>query len=101
MLEHQNFPSRLTNIDLSNNKLEDLSCLRLDNCVNLQNLTLKEVTSKDEPEGANQLMELLLNLNTKVNAILTNYDSKVIFNIVDGVEEDSILKAKSKRRKIC
>ncbi|KAI5962337.1 uncharacterized protein KGF55_003413 [Candida pseudojiufengensis] len=98
-LEHQKFPSSLIYINLSNNKLEDLSCLDLDNCVHLGDLILEKVTAKDEPEGAIALMELFL--DTKANAILTNYDSKVIFKIVDGVEEDSILQAKSKRRKIC
>ncbi|KAI5965784.1 uncharacterized protein KGF55_001147 [Candida pseudojiufengensis] len=100
MLENQNFPSSLISLNLSNNKLEDLNCLKLDNCVHLHNLTLKKVTAKDKPEGAIQLMELCMNLPTaaKFNAILTNYSSRVIFKIVDGVKKKSI---KHKRRKIC
>ncbi|KAI5962377.1 uncharacterized protein KGF55_003453 [Candida pseudojiufengensis] len=96
MLSSQKFPSSLTNLNLSDNILEDLSCLKLDSCVDLHNLTLKKITADDEPEGAMQLIDLLLNLNTKVNAILTNYESKVIFKIVDGVKE----KSNRKRRKI-
>ncbi|KAI5965782.1 uncharacterized protein KGF55_001145 [Candida pseudojiufengensis] len=102
MLKHQIFPSSLIYLNLSNNKIEDLSCLNLENCVNLKNLILKEVTAKDEPEGALQLMQLFSDRGTdaKANAILTNYDSKVIFKFVNGVEEESILTSIYKKRKI-
>ncbi|KAI5962380.1 uncharacterized protein KGF55_003456 [Candida pseudojiufengensis] len=100
MLAPQIFPSSLNNINLSDNKIEDLNCLKLDHCVNLQNLTLKKVTSKDEPKGGLKLRDFCIDTGVK-DAILTNYNSDVIFDIVNGVEEDSILKAKSKRRKIC
>ncbi|KAI5959843.1 uncharacterized protein KGF55_005075 [Candida pseudojiufengensis] len=102
MLEHQIFPSSLNYINLSNNKIEDLSCLDLENCVHLKELILKEVTAKDEPEGAIDLMQLFSDrgADAKANAILTNYDSKVIFKFVNGVEEESILKSVHKRRKI-
>ncbi|KAI5966742.1 uncharacterized protein KGF55_000151 [Candida pseudojiufengensis] len=101
MLASQKFPSSLTHLNLSNNKIEDLSCLVLDNCTNLKDLKLSEVTSERTPEGTTQLRNLLFYVDTNINAILTNYDSEVIFEIVNGVEKNSILKSIYKKRRIC
>ncbi|KAI5965685.1 uncharacterized protein KGF55_001047 [Candida pseudojiufengensis] len=103
MLEDQILPSSLVYINLSNNKIENLSCLHLDNCVHMKDLILEKVTANDEPEGASQLLQLLSipNSDIKINAVLTNYHSKVIFKIVNGVEEESILTSIYKKRKIC
>ncbi|KAI5965781.1 uncharacterized protein KGF55_001144 [Candida pseudojiufengensis] len=103
MLEHQIFPASLIYINLSNNEIEDLRCLDLESCVHLKDLILEKVTGYDDPVGATQLMQLFLNrgADAKINVILTNYDSKVIFKIVNGVEEESILKSVHKRRKKC
>ncbi|KAI5965783.1 uncharacterized protein KGF55_001146 [Candida pseudojiufengensis] len=97
-LEHQKFPSSLVYMNLSNNEIEDLTCLKLENCVHLKDLILEKVTGKDEPEGAMQLKELFLNRDApKASAILTNYDLKVIFRIVDGVIKKSTSKHKKRR----
>ncbi|KAI5966555.1 uncharacterized protein KGF55_000864 [Candida pseudojiufengensis] len=100
MLSSQNFPLNLTHLNLSNNEIEDLGCLVLDNCTNLKDLKLKEVTSEREPEGATRLRNFLFYLDTNVDAILTNYDSEVIFEFVNGAEKDSILKSIYKKRRI-
>ncbi|KAI5960316.1 uncharacterized protein KGF55_004608 [Candida pseudojiufengensis] len=96
----QHFPSGLTHLNLSINKIEDLSCLVLDNCIHLKDLKLKEVTSERTPEGAIQLMNSLLYVDPHIDAILTNYDSEVIFEIVNGVEKILISKSFSKKRRI-
>ncbi|KAI5966856.1 uncharacterized protein KGF55_000265 [Candida pseudojiufengensis] len=101
MLSSQKFPSSLTHLNLSDNEIEDLSCLVLDNCVNLKDLQLEEVTSKCTPGGVTQLRNLFSSLNSNIDAILTNYDSEVIFEYVNGDEKDSILKSNYKKRRIC
>ncbi|KAI5960337.1 uncharacterized protein KGF55_004629 [Candida pseudojiufengensis] len=101
MLRKQDFPSSLTHLNLSNNKIEHLSCLVLDNCINLKDLKLKEVTSECTPEGATQLRNSLFHVDPHIDAILTNNDLDVIFEIVNGVEKNSILKSIYKKRRIC
>ncbi|KAI5966331.1 uncharacterized protein KGF55_000640 [Candida pseudojiufengensis] len=100
MLSSQEFPFCLTHLNLSNNNIENLNCLSLYKCINLKDLNLREVTSKDKPRGASRLRKLLLNLDTNIDAILTNYDLDVIFEIVNGVEKNSIFKSIYKKRRI-
>ncbi|KAI5963001.1 uncharacterized protein KGF55_002793 [Candida pseudojiufengensis] len=104
MLANQTFPQSLKLLDLSENKIEDLTCLYLDNCVNLRTLMLVKVTGSDEPEGANKLKKwfLKINANAKTNrGYLTNRKSKIIFNVVNGVDvrERSSTGSGSKKRK--
>ncbi|KAI5960788.1 uncharacterized protein KGF55_004358 [Candida pseudojiufengensis] len=105
MLANQTFPQSLKSLDLSENEIEDLTCLYLDNCVNLRTLLLVKVTGVDEPEGANELKKLFLKINIDADTSrgsLTNRKSKIIFNIVDGVDlrqGSSTLGSGSKKRK--
>ncbi|KAI5965379.1 uncharacterized protein KGF55_001600 [Candida pseudojiufengensis] len=101
MLSSQNFPSGLTHLNLSNNKIEDLSCLVLDNCIHLKDLKLKKVTPERTPEGAIQLINSLFYVDPHIDAILTNYETEVIFEIINGVEIHSFLKSNYKKRRIC
>ncbi|KAI5954234.1 hypothetical protein KGF54_002009 [Candida jiufengensis] len=89
MLSNQTFPDSLKKLDLSNNRLEDLTCLYISNCKNLTRLILDGVTGSKEPKGAIELRDLFLKLNIESDdnlGVLTNYSNKNIFRVVDGVD---------------
>ncbi|KAI5958495.1 uncharacterized protein KGF55_005755 [Candida pseudojiufengensis] len=109
MLFNKNFPTSLENLILSENNIEDLTCLHLDNCVNLRKLELKKVTGSAKPKGANELKKMFIKLVSNVgdksnHAILTNRKSQKIFEIKNGADLMKDVKkesnSKPKRRKI-
>ncbi|KAI5962542.1 uncharacterized protein KGF55_003618 [Candida pseudojiufengensis] len=89
MLTNQKFPASLESLDLSKNKIDDLTCLNLSNCVNLVYLFLFLVTTQDNPKGAIELKNFLLNSQngSKIEtAVLSTTKSKVVFEIMNGVD---------------
>ncbi|KAI5957325.1 hypothetical protein KGF54_000253 [Candida jiufengensis] len=101
MLSNQSFPNSLKILDLSDNKLEDLTCLYLSNCTNLNCLFLNKVTGSDNPKGAMELKELFLkiNIDSKENiAELSHRNSRKIFKIVNGKDVSRAAKGESKSR---
>ncbi|KAI5954209.1 hypothetical protein KGF54_001984 [Candida jiufengensis] len=101
MLSNQSFPNSLKILDLSDNKLEDLTCLYLSNCTNLSHLFLNKVTGSDNPKGARELKELFLkiNIDSKENiAELSNRNSKKIFKIVNGKDVSRAAKRELKSK---
>ncbi|KAI5963142.1 uncharacterized protein KGF55_002934 [Candida pseudojiufengensis] len=89
MLVTQKFPSNLETLDLSENKIEDLTCLELHNCTKLKSLVMEEVTESEKPNGANEVKEFLRSLGIEqINyAIVTTYKFKILFRIKDGKED--------------
>ncbi|KAI5963551.1 uncharacterized protein KGF55_002431 [Candida pseudojiufengensis] len=87
MLVAQKFPSTLKTLDLSGNKIEDLTCLKIDNCIRLRTLTLEKVTKSSIPNGANELKELFIKLvgaRHPSRALVTTYEGRLVFHVVDG-----------------
>ncbi|KAI5954210.1 hypothetical protein KGF54_001985 [Candida jiufengensis] len=90
MLINQTFPDNLQTLDLSQNKIEDLTCLNITNCTSLSNLQLRVVTKIDEPKGATKLRNSILKIKSKTgscNAYLSAYrrrKTKVIFETRNG-----------------
>ncbi|KAI5954208.1 hypothetical protein KGF54_001983 [Candida jiufengensis] len=90
MLINQTFPESLQTLDLSENKIENLTCLNITNCTNLSRLQLRDVTKLDEPKGATELRDFVLKINSKTascNAYLSAYKrrgTKVIFEVRNG-----------------
>ncbi|KAI5954205.1 hypothetical protein KGF54_001980 [Candida jiufengensis] len=101
MLSNQSFPNSLKILDLSDNKLEDLTCLYLSNCTNLSALFLNKVTGSDNPKGAMELKELFLKINIDSKesiAELSHRNSKKIFKIVNGIDVRRAAKRESKSK---
>ncbi|KAI5954206.1 hypothetical protein KGF54_001981 [Candida jiufengensis] len=90
MLVNQTFPDNLETLDLSQNKLEDLTCLNITNCTNLSRLHLRDVTKLKKPKGATDLRNFVLKINSNsrsCKAYLSAYASpgtRIIFEIRDG-----------------
>ncbi|KAI5962110.1 uncharacterized protein KGF55_003186 [Candida pseudojiufengensis] len=95
MLVIQKFPSTLEFLRLSHDKIEDLTCLELKNCIKLKTLLLEKVTASQKPNGADELKELFLKLVGTGNtgyASVTTYDSKAVFSVNIGeVDIDELL----------
>ncbi|KAI5962108.1 uncharacterized protein KGF55_003184 [Candida pseudojiufengensis] len=90
MLVAQNFPSTLRALKLSGNEIEDLTCLKINNCVNLRFLDLENVTSSQNPNGANELKELFIKLvgtGRSSRALVTTYESTIVFSVINGTED--------------
>ncbi|KAI5962540.1 uncharacterized protein KGF55_003616 [Candida pseudojiufengensis] len=87
MLSSQTFPISLKTLDLSKNEINDLNCLKLNICVNLENLFLYEVATQVDQKGANELKELFFKLTASRKtyhiALSTRYEY-VIYEIIDG-----------------
>ncbi|KAI5954207.1 hypothetical protein KGF54_001982 [Candida jiufengensis] len=101
MLSDQSFSNSLKILDLSDNKLEDLTCLYLTNCINLNCLILNKVTGSDNPKGAMELKQLFLkiNIDSKENtAELSNRNSKKIFKIFNGIDVSRAAKREAKSK---
>ncbi|KAI5958970.1 uncharacterized protein KGF55_005624 [Candida pseudojiufengensis] len=91
MLLHQRFPSSLERLYLCNDKIEDLTCLKIDNCDKLHILMLLEVTGSLKPKGANVLKTTFVELNGNASSsygVATTYDSEEVFLVVDGVDKN-------------
>ncbi|KAI5968118.1 uncharacterized protein KGF55_000023 [Candida pseudojiufengensis] len=91
MLVLQRFPSTLKDLDLSKNKIEDLTCLKIDNCDKLHHLVLKEVTGSINPKGADELKKMLVALARDASQSfgeVTTYDSEVVFRVINGNDKD-------------
>ncbi|KAI5963143.1 uncharacterized protein KGF55_002935 [Candida pseudojiufengensis] len=89
VLAAQKFPSNLKSLDLSENKIENLSCLNLHNCNKLKILILEKVTELQEPNGANELKDFFIKsvgTEQKSFAIVTTYESKKVFSVINGEE---------------
>ncbi|KAI5962611.1 uncharacterized protein KGF55_003687 [Candida pseudojiufengensis] len=105
MLANQTFPASMESLNLSSNSFEDLTCLYLDNCINLNSLRLEKVTGLDSPKGANEIKNLFLKLVVDTNhnyAILSTRNSRIIFEIRNGFiirGGRSFLNSKSRKRK--
>ncbi|KAI5962541.1 uncharacterized protein KGF55_003617 [Candida pseudojiufengensis] len=102
MLINQNFPKSLERLDLSKNLINDLNCLNLKNCINLIDLFLFEVATKDELKGSNELKQSFLKLtkNSKSNhAVLNTTNFDAIFDIADGIDGVTSKKLKKVIRK--
>ncbi|KAI5960295.1 uncharacterized protein KGF55_004587 [Candida pseudojiufengensis] len=87
MLTAQKFPSTLEELALSGYKVEHLSCLKIDNCINMKTLQLIKVDESQKLNGADELKELfikLVGIGQSSRALVRAYETEFVIWVTYG-----------------